>query len=349
MVHTGGNQWIIVDSCVDRQSCNSVALSYLRGIGVNPDSCVVLVVASHWHDDHVRGLSQVVSECSKATFVCSEALRGEDFVALVKAGGPSSMMASSGVTEFNRILAVLEDRSSSRVVSPTWAIADRRIYYRKNSETTPECTVYSLSPSDSAISQSKMEIARLLPSEKGPKRRTPALTPNHSAVVLWVQIGKLFVVLGADLEETTDSCTGWSVIVDSNTRPRDKASVFKIPHHGSSSGNQPRIWEEMLIKSPTAILTPFVQGHQRLPTRSDARRICDRTSLAYITSDTRRSRSKFSDSAVNRTIQEAGVVIRKAQPDLGQVRLRADASSSSPAPWTCELFGAARPLVRLLA
>ncbi len=34
---------------------------------------------------------------------------------------------------------------------------------------------------------------------------------------VWIEIGNLFILLGSDLEETSDPQTGWSVIVGSIT------------------------------------------------------------------------------------------------------------------------------------
>ena len=51
------------------------ALEYLQRIGHNPASSVRLIVATHWHDDHIRGLAEVVRTCAAADFYCSSALR----------------------------------------------------------------------------------------------------------------------------------------------------------------------------------------------------------------------------------------------------------------------------------
>jgi hypothetical protein len=50
-------------------------------------------------------------------------------------------------------------------------------------------------------------------------------------------IGDIALLLGADLEETGEEDTGWSVIVASTERPHGKASIFKIPHHGSETAH----------------------------------------------------------------------------------------------------------------
>ena len=58
-----------------------------------------------------------------------------------------------------------------------------------------------------------------------------------STFVLWVQVNDICLLLGGDLEETKHPATGWSTIVNSKRRPKRKAKIFKIPHHGSDSGH----------------------------------------------------------------------------------------------------------------
>ena len=62
VVHLGHGDWLINDSCVDSTG-EPVALYYLRRIGVRVEDQVKLIVASHWHDDHVRGLREIVARC----------------------------------------------------------------------------------------------------------------------------------------------------------------------------------------------------------------------------------------------------------------------------------------------
>src|SRR6266545_2127970 len=81
VVHLGHGEWLINDSCVDRNR-RAAGLSYLDTLGVDVTQAVKVVVASHWDDDHVRGLGEVVDKCSQALFVCSNALGSDIFLQL---------------------------------------------------------------------------------------------------------------------------------------------------------------------------------------------------------------------------------------------------------------------------
>ncbi len=91
LVHIGLGDWLIVDSCLDRASKIPAPISYLRKLGLNTASAVKIVLASHWHDDHIRGLSSVFEECASAAFFCSASLRNTEFLTLVRSLGTHSI------------------------------------------------------------------------------------------------------------------------------------------------------------------------------------------------------------------------------------------------------------------
>src|SRR5947209_16424 len=84
IIHVGSGKWIIVDSCIDPKSKSPVALQYLKEMGYDLASAVVMIIATHWHDDHVRGISQVMAECPNAEFVVSIAMSSKEFIAMAK-------------------------------------------------------------------------------------------------------------------------------------------------------------------------------------------------------------------------------------------------------------------------
>jgi len=126
LVHLGNDTWAIVDSCIDPADNRTPApLAYLRHIGVDVARSVVLVIATHWHDDHVRGLGNILAACGNATFACSYALKSQEFLALVCKCAQASTRSTSGVDEFNKVINELQKRSSTP--APAFAIQDRTI------------------------------------------------------------------------------------------------------------------------------------------------------------------------------------------------------------------------------
>jgi glyoxylase-like metal-dependent hydrolase (beta-lactamase superfamily II) len=55
VLHVGKGDWVVVDSHRDSETNEPVALRYLQTLGVNSAERVKMVVATHWHDDHMDG------------------------------------------------------------------------------------------------------------------------------------------------------------------------------------------------------------------------------------------------------------------------------------------------------
>lgn len=346
LLHVGDNSWLLVDSCINPISKEPSPLEYFDKIGINPSKAIKLVVASHWHDDHIRGLAGVYRKCVTAEFVISAALRSTEFLTFVYALGRRSLIETSGVHEFYEVMEILKERLSA--ASPKFAISDRLIWRKSVSPTGASlpCEVHSLSPSDESMKLALKEIGNLLPRERQPKIRAVAKRPNHVAVVLWIRIGQICILMGSDLENTKDPGTGWSVIINSQTRPEGKACVFKIPHHSSKSADDPSVWTRMLEQDPISILTPFMLGNLVLPTKSDANRICGNTKNAYSSAKIVSKRPKKKAKTVERTIRETAKNIKQVNPSTGHIRLRTK-DLQPLVTWNIDLFGDALPLEEL--
>ena len=95
VVHVGDGDWIVVDSCLNRQSGRPVALDYLRSLGVDVASQVRLVVATHWHDDHIRGIAEILRAAESARFVNSAAYAFRDLLRVVELGNITAPVSSA--------------------------------------------------------------------------------------------------------------------------------------------------------------------------------------------------------------------------------------------------------------
>jgi glyoxylase-like metal-dependent hydrolase (beta-lactamase superfamily II) len=85
VVHLGSGEWMIVDSCLNEQGTKPIALEYLESLGVDASKQVKLVLVTHWHDDHIRGVGDIVREASAARFACSAAVKTPAFFSLLDA------------------------------------------------------------------------------------------------------------------------------------------------------------------------------------------------------------------------------------------------------------------------
>ena len=297
-------------------------------MGWNPSEAVSLIVATHWHDDHIRGMAELVEVCIDATFCCASALRREEFLAALGAlENRPATTTGSGVRELYRVFSLLAARSATC----TYAISHRLVFHRQG------CEVWSLSPSDKAFGAFLQQVGSLLPRELEAKRWIPSLTPNEAAVVLLISLEDTTILLGADLERR-----GWLEILETYDHRQGRASVFKLPHHGSQDAHEDRVWSEMLSRDPIAALTPWRRGGRELPRETDVDRILSFAGEAYVTASredlTSRSVSGRS-KAVEKTIRESGARIRSVARSGGMIRLRKKAKSS--ADWNVDVFGSA--------
>jgi hypothetical protein len=334
---------MVVDSCVTGAG-TPAALEYLESRGIAPASSVKMVVATHWHDDHIRGLDAILRACPASRFFCSDALLSEQFLTLVRVAGTHSLMRSgSGVDEFDGIIAELRRRargSSQRLAGSglQYARANRRLWRRE----VDGAEVWSLSPSDAEFETSVRALGALLPIPgEIPRARTrvASIRPNTTAVVLWIHVPEAEILLGADLEEDGYDDSGWSAIVGSNERPASRASFFKVAHHGSETGHHPSVWTHMLAAEPKAALTPFRRGSVSLPKPKDVSRLKELTPNLFTTCALPASRAKPGHPVVAKAFREGTLEIHRMRAPG-----RVSAYASGHGDWRLELSGGAERL-----
>ena len=331
VVHLGDNEWCVIDSCRARGSDLPVAIEYLTILGNGSVDRVRLVVATHWHDDHIQGLSSILEKSPSAKFACSTAMAHDQFIMLVEAAR-SSIQGSSGVEEFAAIYGLIEKMGEA----PKWAVQDRELLGLPGAGRSFPVTIKALSPSDRTVALALASIAARMPKVGSPQRRIQNVTPNESSVVLWIQAGQKRVLLGADLEHTNESALGWLGILSSHT-DADPAFAFKVPHHGSENADCPKVWESMLIDNPFAVVTPFSLD---LPGTSDLRRLAARTVNLFCTS-VGPGKPPRRDPLVEKTAKYVATRRRVLQGNPGHVRIRWALNQVESSP-TVELFNGAR-------
>jgi hypothetical protein len=332
VVHLGDGDWIVVDSCVDKQSGRPVALEYLESLGADVGKQVRLVVATHWHDDHIQGLAQTLRAAARAKFVSSAAYALQDLVRLTELSGATAPL-SSATKEYSEVFEILKERreygARRDTVGPIQALANRRLLSLKAPERSISAEVFALSPGDGTFNLAQAEIGSVLSQMKARLRPTRP-SQNQLCVVLWLQIGLFSALLGADLEFVTGSNEGWTAIVNSNERPEGTAAFVKVPHHGSENAHCPACWERLLVEQPFAVLTPY--GPSKLPRRTDLARLCAMTRYVFLTTNPKLYRVPRRENAVEKTLRETAVTRRAVTGAMGHVRFRCDARSSLQEP-----------------
>lgn len=339
LVHLGDNKWIIVDSCIDQIDRSIPALAYLERIGVDVATDILLVVGTHAHDDHIAGIAEVFRRCEAADFVCSSALTTEEFFALLQIDARVySGIRGRAFAEYDKIFDIVRSRSGAGpAFRPLKHAMESRLLLQAEGN---DVRIMALSPSDEEFRRSILAWKSVIPIE-GESRKLARIDPNELAVALWIEVGGKAILLGADLLTGPDGC-GWTAVLR-NFSTSLKASVFKVPHHGSVTGHHDDVWKTLLASSPIALLTPFRGGRKKLPSREDRSRICSLTPHAFVTAAVDRSGAQNPPQLTREAVSLGPVARHVSEPwgRAGHIRARSTIGEND---WDVTYVSPARPL-----
>ncbi|MFY9328181.1 MAG: MBL fold metallo-hydrolase [Georgfuchsia sp.] len=332
VVHLGNGEWLVVDSCASSSSrVSSAPLQYLTSIGVDVSNDVKLIVVSHWDDDHIRGISNLLDACRSAVFCCSTSFTEREFIKFVEAMSLGGKTTGNGnVSEFNKCLRILADRK--QII--------RRAFPGRQLSDKGQPTIKSWSPSDFDDACFLEYVASYYPADWAAMRRAIPGSPNLTSVVISIDWEDVSILLGADMETSTDIRRGWGAIAaEANRVGFEKGGLVKIPHHGSEGAHDERMWSQLLHDLPISIVAPFGKGaiKSRPPQPSDIKRIVDLSSQTYLTANKKPLLPKKKSAAVARSLREGGIRLSAGNSAIGMVRMRKAQGSD----WTTDLFGAA--------
>lgn len=285
-IHLGNEEWILIDSCIDPTSQRPAALSHLERLNLPPSDVVRLVIATHWDDDHIRGIGDIVDACDAARFACSSALRRQEIVAFVVQQETATGALGSGLDEFRRVLRTCRERGATVL----WAKANLPLYPLPPGETP---RVVALSPSEDAFERSIESLIEAATASKStlPRRYRAPEGPNGASVAATIRIGEHAVLAGADLDASVNKETGWDAVI-AYAKPPVKASLVKVPHHGSAGAHRDAFWTELADKGGVAIVTPWTRGGNYLPTSADLSRLRSLAEPLLLTATPRVSRAR---------------------------------------------------------
>lgn len=188
-VHLGEHHWMLVDSCLDPATKSAASLAYLARLDVSLD-CVKSLIASHWHDDHVRGLSEIVAKCLRAELTISGVFNDREATAFLAAfSGQLAGGLSKGAKE---LYDSINSREDVYFVHQRSIIMDSTIGGRR-------VQVAALSPVQAALTQSLSRLASFLPTKRGgtPINHAPELEPNVESIVVHIDIDGEAILLAA--------------------------------------------------------------------------------------------------------------------------------------------------------
>jgi hypothetical protein len=343
VVHLGNGHWIVIDSCIYEPTKEPVALAYLRALALDPAESIKAVIATHWHDDHCKGLGSIISAAPGAHIWIASALTDREFLRFsARMNKNTTAVAGTKLSEFDQIIESILTRRNAGLLTYGFVTA-RMSIYRVDASVSGHghsCEILALSPSHGDELNFRERIARDSPQRRQTKRSVPSPEPNDISIATMVSIGPTSAILGADLENA-GSTAGWQAVISSHAYSPlvPRACLYKLPHHGSENAHNVEVWQQLLTPEPLAVLTPWRKGRGRLPSSSGIRLIATQTPTCYITaSDARTQKVKRRPPGVSLSLREnRSIRLRSLEAPFGAVRFRSvDLTNGT---WKHELFG----------
>lgn len=321
VVHLGNNEWIVIDSCKDPIKKEVLPLQFLKERGVSFTD-VKLIICTHWHDDHIQGISELYNLCTEAIFCCAKANDLKKFLKFVCLDYEKiqSAPSNSSTYEFNKCIDILNNRNSDL----KFANRDQLLYASKYKNLLLE--VYSLSPSDHSLRLFDLKLSELLQDYIQTNRKLINQTPNDQSVVIYLKLGHHNFLLGADLEVSNNLKTGWDDIFTQSQviKISNKCIYFKIPHHGSKNGFHKDQWKILVEKNPICTLTPW-NKNKYLPQKNMITKLKGLADELYITSQSLgKPKAKKRDRWTEKTIKTFNDSITEIKYYKGTITTKID-------------------------
>lgn len=293
VVHLGNDEWIIIDCCRSAQYDMPLPLHYLHEIGVT-DDMVKMIICTHWHGDHIDGLSTLIEKCTNADFYIAAIGEYKDFVQFILSQNASTTTPYEAWIEMKACLDALSARTKSRKAK--FLFHDQVFFQNKDRDVT----VYSLSPSDDMIVRFDSLLARLKLSTPN-KDDVDDLDANMCSLALAIDYKGQKIFIGGDIEtglskiSTPRDCTkecdkycglGMCNIVHEGIvyNQYKPFNYVQIAHHGSVTAYCPIMWNDHIAKEDAIGTTTLYLGRgESLPRREMLKIFQSKIKKLYIT------------------------------------------------------------------
>lgn len=270
VIHSGNNRWMIIDSCKGRDG--SIApLAYLNEINVDVATQVDWVVATHAHDDHIAGFSDVVAAAVSADVVLSGALDNDQFFALVDIDADLEWYETRWriYREHEKAYSTIE--LDGRLATQFhYATLGLQLPITGPFTPSPPVSLFFVGPSTLAAVRAQRALGAVLKAATGaPVGRLARRDPNSLSSAVIVRCLDSAILLGGDMKNGGPGW-GWQVAV-ATLQVNGDIDAVKVAHHGDPHAHHGAVWAGWLSQEAIAVVAPYRPS--RRPRDSDVQRM----------------------------------------------------------------------------
>lgn len=255
----GRERWGVVD-CYCRSLSDPDANPTLRFLKDNGATELEFLCLTHPHEDHYRGMSQLLNAFPVRYFWRSQAMNVERLKWILSydrqdAARRNDQNAEEDARELQAIFNEIElkkkaNNGQSPLIPKNAGLG--MILYPGPSEANAEIQVISLAPS--GRQQERFELGLKTCFDAGRlKSDLPTSHHNIASMALLVKYGQTQIVLGGDVESS-----GWQNALEEVEANNLAAHAVKVSHHGSTNGYCGGLWGAFAATGrPIAIIAPY--------------------------------------------------------------------------------------------
>lgn len=324
VLHLGLGEWFIIDTFFSPETRLPIAIEYLESLGLDPSRCVKGVLLTHWHSDHTTGAFELFKRCTSAKLFLPQSFNNTAFLALIELYTNNQLTSDMpAIDEYKKILRYIKSNDLRSRLS--WVKAGSLIFDQRNDR---NARMVALSPSETTVANAAAKFASLRP-DCGEQRTVRIIggdNENLRAVVAHFTFGEFCALLGSDLETKSSLDVGWAAILECGLYEQfslQKADVYKVAHHGSSTGEHSGIWSDLLKKQPVSLITPFSKLIDPLPRAADLSRISENSKKVYLTRPSNSARETRRDRMVERQMKAIVKCRKIVDRRTGHIQVRA--------------------------
>lgn len=266
LIKSKNGDYIVIDSFIDNRTGNPVVLDYLDKFNI-PYSNIKMIIITHWHTDHIEGVSKIIEAIEgQVKVVINPIIKEKRYLDFLTR---QTIKENNDIGEFFKVLNLIKNGKIKKIIP----VADITLY----ASDLKDLKLIALSPQNSDLGD---YIDSLL-DEKLPKNdnfRIP--DDNLLSIVVLLEFNGNSILLSGDMENRKNG--GWNEIIKNYLKIYPKSKIYKVPHHGSVTGENPLIWNN-LLDDPISLTTLYNRSY--LPKDEDIERIVSNSKEVYVIGD----------------------------------------------------------------